>query len=102
MTQSGDDVEFPDVFMDTLGEDEVASYFTDLGLAAQVHELRVKGGASDHSMEGGRDLDRCAQSWLNGQLYALQITYTFDEQVWCDTLQRTPEGTRVVRLLSAR
>lgn len=102
MSRENDAIEFPDVFIDVLGEQEITSYFDDLRQAARVVELRVKGGAVDYSADGGHDLERCARDWASEVIYSLQIVYSFDGVVWCDTLQRVPDGTRVVRLQSVR
>lgn len=99
---SSEEIDFPDVFADVLSSEEVSTYFEDLRRGAIIHELRVKDGARSYASQGQHDLVRCSQDWAEGALYSLQIMYTFEGQVWCDTLQRTETGTRVVRLKSDR
>lgn len=102
MSEADEKIEFPDVFTEALDDGAVGVYFGDLARHATLHELRAKGGARAYSADQPGDLEACAAAWSDLTLYALQLIYTFEGKVWCDTLRRTEGATQIVRVEARR
>lgn len=70
----------------------------DLEAHAQWIEVRCKGGAAVRAGAGGTDLRVGLRALESGEIFGIQITYCFDGDIWRDTLMRTPQRFRLVRV----
>jgi hypothetical protein len=70
----------------------------DLQSFAQVDEVLLKGGAV--AMTSGRpvSLPEALEALRQGRALGVQVRYRYDGTSWWDTLMRTPQGIRLVRI----
>jgi len=83
-----------------LNASDVASLFADLGqhaTAVQLIARRSVGVAPDQSEK----LSAARDQLLDGTVRKLQIRYQWDSSRWIDTLERQPDGFRLVRIQHA-
>ncbi len=79
-----------------LDDDQLAQLFTDIELATEVLEVRLKGGDVVHSV-AGTTLADARQNLAAQTVPAAQIRYAYRGQQWIDTLMRTPLGVKLIR-----
>lgn len=84
--------------MALLDGETLAALFRDLSLGARVLDVRVKGHATSYSSTDDWTLEAARAALERGSVGAVQIRYQLGAEVWRDTLLRTPEGTRLVRI----
>jgi hypothetical protein len=70
----------------------------DLTSFAQVDEVLLKGGST--AMTSGRSvsLAEALEALRQGRVLGVQVRYRYDGTSWWDTLLRTPQGIRLVRI----
>jgi len=81
----------------TLNALEVAALFNDLehlATAVQLIARSAAGNAPDHSAR----LSSACNQLLGGNVSKLQVRYQWQKAHWIDTLQRQPDGFRLVRI----
>ncbi len=78
-----------------IDEGTLQALFDDLIALTAIELVQVKGGPTDHagaySLDDGR---RAFQAGARG----LQVRYRWQGDTWMDTVMRTPDGTRIVRI----
>lgn len=74
----------------------LSALFADLSACAEVDQVLVKDAAGTNAATAP-SLD-AAQSALAAGARAVQIRYRWQERWWFDTLMRTPDGVRIVRM----
>jgi hypothetical protein len=93
-----DNAPLPPLLQGELDAAGIATWFAELASHAHVHELRAKGGAVEYS-QGIAGLEALAAAWQGGALRAVQVRYTYDGEIWCDTALALPSGAaRIVRV----
>jgi hypothetical protein len=75
-------------------DDTLRRLFGDLAALAEILDLRIKGGATDHAT-GGTSLETARAALASGA--AVQIVYRYQGARWIDTLIPGARGTRIVR-----
>lgn len=88
--------ELPPVHEADLDWPTVDQLFADITALGEVLGISIKGAARGRAQEGGPDLKR-AYDCLQGGL-SIQLRYRFEGVEWWDTLMRTPDGVRLVRI----
>lgn len=82
-----------------MAPDTVAQLFRDLGSLPQVLEIRVKGHATAYGVEVPPSLDEARAALGAGA--SVQIRYSHQGSLWCDTLMPNSGGVRLVRVRTA-
>lgn len=95
-----DDTQFelPELHDEVIDDEVVAELFRDLGALTRVLEIQEKGAAKGHAERLEPNLEDARARYVAGEIRALQILYVYEDETWCDTLMRVPEGTRVLRM----
>jgi hypothetical protein len=75
----------------------VEQLFIDLANYAVIHDILVKSGETRRAAAEQIGLDQCASLLRDGQVRAVQISYTYDGAHWRDTLLRQGDSIRIVR-----
>lgn len=70
----------------------------DVETHTELLDVRQKGGASRRADTAPVELREAFRSLERGQLFGVQIAYRFQDVEWRDTLMKTPEGIRIVRM----
>lgn len=72
--------------------------FADLSAEAEILAILCKGGARDHGTGVAPDLAAARALLAANAVRGVQIRYRWQNGEWWDTLMRTPEGVRLVRM----
>ncbi len=80
----------------TLDDAGLDALMADLSGAAEVLEVRVKGGAERHAQ--GAELGPALARLRRGEVRAVQVRYRFDGHDWFDSLWRIGGDYRLVRM----
>ncbi len=91
-------VDLPNVHTALLDAETLAALFRDLAVGASILDVRAKGSATSHASTAAWSLDAARVALIEGQVSGVQVRYVLDADIWRDTLMRTPEGTRLVRI----
>ena len=70
----------------------------DLETHAEVLDVRSKGGASRRASAAPLELREGVDQLLGGQVFGIQVRYLYEGSEWRDTLMRTEQGVRLVRM----
>ncbi|MCB9743910.1 MAG: hypothetical protein H6740_15025 [Alphaproteobacteria bacterium] len=87
-----------ELFQGHLDEDALDALMRDLSALAQVHEVRLKAGATQRADDRPMDLARALEALRGGQARAMQISYRYQGATWSDTLLKGGAGYRLVRM----
>ena len=91
--------ELPELTESVLDADQVGDLFRDIGALTQVVEIIPKQGPQDYVDDTvALDLDTARDRLLDGTFRGVQVRYQYDGGLWWDTLIRTPQGVRIVRI----
>ena len=96
----GDDesLDLPELLQSVLGPEDLDALFRDIGTLTRVLEVIPKYGPRDYVPETSLTLDAARDLLSSGAVRGLQIRYIHEDAQWWDTLLRTPEGVRIVRI----
>jgi len=84
---------------DTLLEPETLELlFQDIQRCAVVSEVQLKGGPMAMASGQSVPLDEARAALQEGRVLGVQIRYWFNGAHWWDTLLRTPQGIRLIRI----
>lgn len=100
MPSSDGPAPLPDLLQSVLGPTDLDALFRDIGSLTRVLEIIPKHGPRDHVPDApvSLSLDEARTLLDSGAICGLQIRYVHDNTQWWDTLLRTPEGVRIVRI----
>ena len=87
---------------ENLDEALLRRLFEDLDALAAIDEVRVKGAAGQPAQEQSVGLREARDLLLAGRIRAAQVVYEYRGRTWCDTVLRTADGHRLVRMESPR
>ena len=85
----------------TLSAAQIKSLFSDIGTLATDVLLMQRHAGTQRAQAGSGDDDKLplAQSaLLSGTVERIQIRYQWQEMLWIDTIGKTPDGFRLVRI----
>ncbi|MEW5852685.1 MAG: hypothetical protein AB2A00_28125 [Myxococcota bacterium] len=88
----------PALHMALLDGHAVTALFVDLLALTEVLEVVLKGGPQQYALTHPVTLERAQGMFQRGEVVGLQVRYRHDARAWCDTLLRTPDGVRLVRV----
>jgi hypothetical protein len=74
--------------------------FRDLDAVTEIEGVRCKAARDAHATKAEVSANEALDLLLAGSVRGVQVWYHYDEQRWCDTILRTPQGHRVVRVAS--
>jgi hypothetical protein len=89
--------ELPPVHETILAPEQVRALFSDLRHHAHDVQLMVRGNAATDS-ELSERLRLTCDRLLNGDISKMQVRYHWQDARWIDTLERKPDGIRIVRI----
>ena len=72
--------------------------FEDIGRCTHLIEVIVKQGPRTQTPDGSYTLSEARRMLEDGSVMGVQLRYSYDGAQWWDTLMRTPEGVRIVRI----
>jgi hypothetical protein len=91
------DIEFPDLNQGTLDDATLAKYFQDLA-HAKVFAVMVKGGPERYANERSIELGTAQKLFNQSLCHGIQVRYLWQGDEWWDTLFRTNDDVRLVRI----
>lgn len=91
-------IELPDLQDEVLNEETLSQLFADLASFAEIHEIRIKGGARKNADSQTVDLSESHRLLRSREIHGVQILYTHDQIRWFDTLLQNPNGWRLIRM----
>ena len=100
---SGDDeLVLPDLHEALLDDATLSQLFFDLEAAAQVIDVRLKTRPGAHADGETVSLESARHALASGAAIGAQIRYLHGNTEWWDTLMRTAEGVRLIRIQPPR
>lgn len=82
-----------------LDQETLDQLFFDLGAAAELREIVLKGASTLRADDMSKPtLDDARRLLLSRQVVGLQLRYRYGGSEWWDTLLPTPEGVELVRI----
>jgi hypothetical protein len=81
-----------------LDGDTLEALFRDLVGLVEIQEILLKGASRSHALERSASLDEARAALEQGAVIGVQIRYRYQGGDWWDTLLRTPQGIRLVRI----
>jgi hypothetical protein len=91
-------LELPELNQAVLDAPTVDALFEDIHRCAQLIEVIVKHSTRSYASEGSFTAQQARQMLEDGSASSVQIRYFFEDAQWWDTLIRTGDGFRVVRI----
>ncbi len=76
----------------------LAELFRDLSGLVEIDEILLKGEARSHASDRCVSLEEAREALEHGRVLGVQIRYRYEGSPWSDTLLRTPQGIRLVRI----
>lgn len=98
--EPSEDDDFPILHEASLDWEALDCVLADLDDFTEITELQ--GREADGTVRTVEDLLVAREFFLSGALQGLQITYRFADQTYLDTILRSPDGARLLRMLSPR
>lgn len=95
---SFDSIQLPPLCDAVVDATTLAQLEDDLQHQTQVHSVQVKHGATRLVREGVWQLPAAFAALRAGEVRGVQVNYRFENHEWTDTLLRTTEGYRLVRV----
>jgi hypothetical protein len=93
-----DGAPLPPVQAAILDEETLEALFRDIDRGAELLGVQVKARPGTYAEAEAPSLGRARELLLCGAVLGVQLRYRLGAEVWCDTLMRTPEGVRLVRV----
>lgn len=93
-----DSIQLPPLCDAVVDIETLAQLEADLQHRTQVHSVQVKHGATRMVGESVWQLPAAFAALREGEARGVQINYRYDNHEWTDTLLRTSEGFRLVRV----
>ena len=81
-----------------LDGDTLDALFRDLAGLVELQEILLKGASRSHALERPVSLEEARAALAEGAVVGAQIRYRYQGSDWWDTLLRTPQGIRLVRI----
>lgn len=88
----------PDLHEGLLDDATLDALFADIECAAELLGVSVKGGAKTMADESVASLAHARELLRAGTVRGVQLRYQFQGAQWWDTLLRTQNGVRLVRV----
>lgn len=94
MSNERDPVPLPELHEAIVNDEFLDDLFADIATVTVIHatQVRIDGRSSTPPFA------EAAEAFRTGVAQAMQIQYAFGDDTWRDTLLRTDEGTRLVRI----
>lgn len=90
--------ELPALAEGLLDDAQLQALFADFASRATVTGIALKGGEQARASNAKVSLEQARAQLASGAVHGVQIRYDHAGRCWCDTLLRTPEGVRLVRM----
>jgi hypothetical protein len=90
--------ELPALHQSLLDDATLAALFRDLDACTRIVGVLAKRAARGQSDERPLCFDEARDAFLAGGLRSIQVRYLYNGEEWWDTLLRTPQGVRIVRI----
>lgn len=97
-TSAGDEIPLPDLQDQDIDEATLRRLAFDIDAAADLIEVRYKGGAQAHAARAAPSLEEAVTALLERRVLGIQLRYRYGGRQWWDTLLRTEGGVRLVRI----
>ena len=91
-------IPLPDLQDQEIDENTVRQLAFDIESAAQLIDIRYKGGATAHAVRAKPSLADAIAALLERRVASVQLRYRYRGRQWWDTLLRTEDGVRLVRI----
>jgi hypothetical protein len=91
-------MELPDVYDGSLNRAQLLTVVADIEAATQVLAVNLKRLRNAHSDEQPVSLRSAVELLLEGTVTGVQVRYVYTGREYWDTLLRTPDGFRIVRI----
>jgi MauM/NapG family ferredoxin protein len=93
-----EEIQLPPLHEGLLDVDQLHALARDLEAVAEVFEVRTKGAPRGHSSAEPLDLMQAMQRLESGEVRGVQVSYCYQDEVWCDTILALSTGFRVLRM----
>lgn len=91
-------IPLPELHEGALDEPTLDALVGDILRETRVIAVMVKGAATTLAEGGDVTLEAAIAMLREGSVRAVQVRYEHRGQLWSDTLLRTPQGVRIVRM----
>lgn len=88
----------PDVHEGVLDAAFVQRLLGDLEACAHVHSITIKRAPEQHAEPDPLDLPSAARALFDGNARAIQVRYRHQNQEWTDTIIRSGDAFRLIRV----
>lgn len=104
MSEPGEEPEItlPPLQMAVLDAATLEQLFFDIEHAAELIGVQLKAGPGYAAEADVPTVARARELLTTGAVIGVQLRYRARGAVWCDTLMRTPDGVRLVRVEQSR
>lgn len=92
------DIDLPDVHEAFLDRETYESVLRDIATQTEVLDVLAKGASEEYAPEKDIGLDKARELFDAGIIRSFQMRYRWDGLEWRDTVMRTPEGVKIVRI----
>jgi hypothetical protein len=100
-TASSEPLRLPPLQQTLLDVATTDALFRDLASCTRIHAVIPKYADRRHTGADTISLETARTRLATGLLLGVQIRYSFENQTWCDTLLRRPNGLTLVRIREA-
>jgi hypothetical protein len=95
-------MDLPEVHQALLDAAALAEHAAELAANTSILDVLVKAATDTHADPDPVSLERATHMLREGQIVGIQVRYLRDDEEWRDTLMRTNQGTRLVRICTDR
>jgi hypothetical protein len=92
------EIPLPELQEALLDERTLDQLFFDVKHAAELLGVSFKGGEQERAASSGATLEQAREALREGWVLGVQLRYRFRGREWWDTLLRTDQGVRLVRI----
>jgi hypothetical protein len=86
-------VPLPEILQAEWAKDQVLQLFADLANGADVQHVQLKSSSTDATVP----LAVAEAAFLADQAQAIQVRYSFEGEMWCDTIMPGSPTTKIIR-----
>lgn len=87
------DVPLPEILQAEWAKDQVLQLFEDLSVGADVQHVQLKSDSTDATV----GLAAAQTAFASGTAQAIQVRYSFEGEMWCDTIMPGTPTTKIIR-----
>ncbi len=91
-------MELPELEEGLLDEAALRTLCEEILAHTELDQVLAKGPSGGHTPNKGWDLGEALEALIGAQVRGIQLRYRYQGKAWFDTILRSPDGYRVVRM----